>query len=126
MDVGLVGAHDLVKDLFFGVGVDQPDLGPELDLGAGELARVNDLGAGEGRLVVADLGLDHALFFLGGMVLGVLAEVAVLAGDTDGLGDAGPLDILEALQFFAQACVAGGGHRDLVRHGSLYLAQQPS
>ena len=40
------------------------------------------------RLQLADAGLHHPLLVLGRVVVGVLADVTVLASRADGLGDA--------------------------------------
>jgi outer membrane protein assembly factor BamD len=49
----------------------------------------------------------------------------VLAGHADGLGNTGALHVLEAQELGTQVGVACRCHRDLVRHGSLFLAQPP-
>ena len=54
---------------------------------ARELARVDDLGQRELVLDVLDAALDERLLVARRVVLGVLAEVAVLARDRDRLDD---------------------------------------
>src|SRR5699024_5088693 len=49
----------------------------------GQGAVVNDAGHLQGSFQVGDAGLDHRLLFLGGVVLGILGQVAVAAGDLD-------------------------------------------
>ena len=49
-----------------------------------------------------DPALDERLLVLGVLVLGVLAEVAVLLGIVDPLGDLGPLDIDHVLELRAE------------------------
>src|SRR5262249_47258326 len=94
-EVGLVGAEDAVGDLLARVRVRELDGGPEGDLVAGELARVDDLGPGQLVLDLLDASFDERLPLACGVVLGVLAQVAVLAGGRDRLDDGGPRDALE-------------------------------
>ncbi len=54
----------------------------------GSLGASTISGSREHVLELADLGLHEPLLFLGGVVLGVLLEVAVLARHLDLLGDA--------------------------------------
>src|SRR5262249_33102861 len=51
---------------------------------------------------------------LGGVILGVLRQVAVGARVGNLLDDAGPLDLLAVLELPLQRLVAGLGHRNLV------------
>ena len=73
-------ADDLVDLLLLGVLVDQLDRGAELDGVAGELRHVDDLGARDHVLEFGDAPLVVDLRFLGGVILGVLGQVAVGAG----------------------------------------------
>ena len=66
---------------------------------------------------VVDRRLDLALAFLGGVVLGVLGQVAVRAGFLDRLDDRGTLDGLEVAHFVDQLAVAFGQHGSLVDGG---------
>ena len=62
---------------------------PKATRSPGELARVDDLGERELVLDVLDPPLDERLPVPRGVVLGVLAEIAVLARVRDGLDDRG-------------------------------------
>ena len=64
-------ADDLIARLGLGILVDHADRGAELDLGAGELGDVDDLGARHAVLDLGDAALDPALAILGGVVFGV-------------------------------------------------------
>ena len=77
--VGLVVGVVLVE------GADR-DEHPGPDRG-GVDGRLDDLRVAQHVLELADLGLHQPLLVLGGVVLGVLLEVAVLARDLDLLGD---------------------------------------
>src|SRR5438067_10377706 len=74
--------QDEVLDLA-GVEVLDADLGAEDDSVLGQLGHVDDDGPGQAVLLPVDAGLQVALVLAGGVVLGVLAEVALVAG----LGD---------------------------------------
>ncbi len=56
------------------------------------------------------------------MVLGVLRQVAVLAGLGDLADDGGPLDALELLELDLERGGAGGGQRDLLHGGTSFGA----
>src|SRR6185312_1323186 len=120
--VGLVLADDLVAGLFLGVLVDHADGGAELHLVAGELRDVDDLRPRDLVLDRRDAALDPTLPLLGGVILGVLRQVAVRAR----LGDRGdgvrPLLGLQTLQFLVEGLVALGGHGHLVHTGVARLA----
>ena len=58
------------------------------------------------------------LRLLGGVIFGVLREVAMRARVGDLLDDARPLHLLAVLQLGFQRGVAGGGHRDLFHRSS--------
>ncbi len=72
---------------------------PNLIVVPRQLGRVNDLGAPDLVLELGHARLVEALGFLGGVVLGVLRQVAMRTGFRDGLDDAGTLLGLQALQF---------------------------
>ena len=84
-------ANQLVFDLLI-VFVGQGYGRPEHDLVAGQGRRVDDDGAAELVLDVGDGRLDLALPLLGGVIFGILAEVAMGAGILDRLDDLGALD----------------------------------
>src|SRR5712691_8336318 len=93
------GLADDLPDLFLvGVLVDQRDGGAELDGFAGEFRHVDDLGARELVLELGDLALVDRLLLLGGVILGILREIAVRARIGDLLDDAGTLDLLAMLE----------------------------
>ena len=71
-------ADDLVFDLLVGVLVDERDGGAELDRVAGQLRGVDDIGAADAVLELGDPRLVQALRLLGGVILGVLRQVAML------------------------------------------------
>ena len=70
---------------------------------AGSARDVDDLGVREVRLDVLDAPFDEALLLARGVILGVLAQIAVRARLGDRLDDARPVLGLEALQLAAQA-----------------------
>ena len=61
-------------------------------------------------LQLIDPPLDEALLLARGVVLGVLAEVAVGPSLRDGLDDGVAVDPLEAVQLVAQALESRAGH----------------
>src|SRR2546423_3720555 len=73
------------------VGALDRDGGADLDM-VGRVVLVDDRGVLDQRLERLDPALDERLLVLGVLVLGVLAEVAVLLGVVDPLGDLRPLD----------------------------------
>ena len=84
----------------------------------GQAAAVHDEGPAQGVLQGVDAGLQHALVFAGGVVLGVLAQVAQLAGGGDALGHLDHLDVLHPIQVGLLLLVAFPGHGDsFVGHG---------
>src|SRR6266542_2373335 len=62
----------------------------------------------EDLLELADAGLHHALLVLGGVVVGVLSDVAMLASHADRLGDTLATGGLELVQLPAQALIGLG------------------
>src|SRR5690606_22856149 len=78
--------------------------GAEHDLVAGvELGHVDQLRVRQLRLELLDPALDEALLFAGGVVLGVLLEIAVGARLGDRLDYRGALVRLEVVEFGAQS-----------------------
>ena len=65
------------------------------------------------------------LLFLGGVILGVLRQVAVRARIGDLLDDARPLDLLAMLELVFEHGIARRRHRNLV-HQSLKPPNRPS
>jgi len=58
----------------------------------------------------------ESLFFLGRVVFGVLAEIAVVAGHSDLSADLVALDLLEVLELFPEPAISLRGHRDFAFH----------
>ena len=71
---------------------------------------LDDLRIGELALDFGDAAFDEALAFLGGIVVGVLGEIAVRARFGDRLDDRRALDRLQAMQLGLEALRAGDGH----------------
>ena len=113
IDVGFVGTDDAVRGLLVAVEVREHDRGAEAHLVAAELRGVDHLGAGQLVLDVLQPRLDQALPLLGGVVLGVLAQVAVLAGNPYVSRDLRPL-FLEARELVFELLSSPGCHRNLV------------
>lgn len=113
---------DLVDLLFLGVLVDQGDGGAELDLRAGELGNVDDVGAADLLLEIGDACLVEALLLLGGMVLGVLRQIAVGARFRDRLDDRRAVHLLAPAKLLIEGCIARGGHRYLFHEARFPLA----
>ena len=84
-----------------------------------QLGRVDDLGPADLVLELGHLGLVEPLRLLGGMILGVLGQIAVLAGVRDLLDDARALLDLEAVQLGLELLEPLDGHRHFFHgHGS--------
>jgi len=116
LDVALQLADQLVGQLLVGVFVRQLDRRPELHGAARQLGDVDHLGAGDLVLQLHHPALYEALAVAGGMVFGVLRQVAVLAGLGDRPDDLRSGDGLQMLQLFFQPGEALVGHRYLVAH----------
>ena len=83
------------------------------------LRRVHNGGLGEDAADLGDARLHHALLVLGIVVLGVLGDVAELAGDLDALADLGTLLVLEVVQLLLELLLAFfSQHVVVVSHGS--------
>src|SRR3990172_7667651 len=85
LHVGFDLADDPVFGLLVGILVDERDGGAEHHLVALELGGIDNLGAAELVLEVGHARLGDALLLLGGVVLGVLGEIAVGPGVGDQL-----------------------------------------
>ena len=97
------GSPTICHTFFFvGILVDQRHRRAELDGVAGQLRHVDHLGARELVLELGDAALVERLRFLGGVIFGVLRQVAVRARLGDLLNDARPFDLLALLQFVLQ------------------------
>src|SRR6185369_232263 len=112
-EIGLVVADDLVGHLGAAVLVLEIDRRAEDDAAAGvEGRRVDDLRRRELALDLGDATFDEALLVLGGLVLGVLRDVAVRARLGDRLDRGVALDRLQAVELFAQLLGAASGERN--------------
>src|SRR5437763_4024041 len=114
LQIGFRPSHDGVLRALPGLGSLELHRGPEHDPIDGEARDVDDLRAPPPVLQHLDPPFDVRLPFLGGVVLGVLAQVAVISRDGDLLDDARALDGLEALDLALDGVGAGFGHRDVV------------
>ena len=78
------------------------------------LGRLDDLRVGQDLVDLCDALLDKRLLVLGVVVLGVLGNVAELAGDADALAELIALLGLEVMQLLFELCLALGGKNKLV------------
>ena len=90
-------------------------------LGGVDLGLVDDAGAGEDGFRLGDLGFEHALGLLGRVILGVLAEVALVAGLGDLPGNGRPLHSLHVVQLVLELLEPFRGVIGYVRHGGAVL-----
>jgi len=84
-DVGLFAGDELVGDLFVLGAVEDDDGGAVADAVAGDVVEVDHGELAHALLELAEAGVDELLALLGGVVLGVFAEVS----EGDGLLDLG-------------------------------------
>ena len=108
--VRLVLAHYAIGDLIARIEILEHDRGAEAHHVGRLAADLDDLGAREAVLDLADARLDHRLLLLGRVVLRVLGDVAVLARAADRGGDRRALDALQAAQLFGELVVTLAGH----------------
>ena len=85
----------------------------------GQLALVHDAGQLEGGLQIGDAGLHRSLLLLGGIVLGVLAQIAIAAGNLDLVGNFLTLDGAQVFQFLLQFIIALAGNDNFFSHSSV-------
>ena len=83
LDVGFVLADDRVTLLLAAFGVFDGHGGPEFDSRTRQFGWIDNFGECGFCFELADLGLDQALLFFGGAVIGVLGQIAVPARDLD-------------------------------------------
>src|SRR5213079_2535859 len=95
----------------------EPHRRAEDDLAARELRGVDDLGLGEDGLDLSRAPLDEALPLLGGVVLGVLLEIAVCSGLLDVTDIFRALDLAQALELVLEKLLPAGRH-GIASHGS--------
>src|SRR5690349_12778131 len=122
LGVGLGLADDLPHLLLVGVLVDQRDGRAERNRVAGQFRHVDDVGARKLVLELGDAPFVQGLLLLGGVILGVLRQVAMRARIGDLLDDARPLDLLAMLELGFERGIAGRGHWNLVHRLYLLLA----
>src|SRR3546814_16188609 len=78
--------------------------------------RVDDLGARQPILEIADRGFDMTLPLLGGVIFGIFRKVAVRARFLDRIDDQGPFGF-EGRELRAQLLIAFRQHRSEERRG---------
>ena len=115
--VGFIDPDDLEGGFLVGVLIGEQHRGAELDIFAGELLDIDNLGAADLVLDLADPPLDEGLFLFRGVIFGVLTEIAVLPRGGDRRDDRRPLDVFQLLEFFQEHLVAPVGHRYSI-HGA--------
>ena len=98
LGVGFHVADDLVFALLVGVFVDQGDGGAELDAGARQFGNVDHIGAADLVFQFHHPAFDEALLLLGGVIFGILRQVAMGARFRDRLDDLVAVHILELVQ----------------------------
>ena len=92
IEIGLVLAHDSICDLEIVVDIEETNGGPEHHSITGETRWIDYFCSGKTVLEIGDSGLDEALLLLGGMILGILAQVPMLSCDAYLLRDLWSLD----------------------------------
>ncbi len=100
LEVGAFGlGDDGVGHLGVGLGVENGDTAEELDGRGVELRGVYDSAVGDCCLELHDFGFEMCLSLFGGIILGVLGEVAFVARLGYGRDDFRTLDALECGEF---------------------------
>src|SRR5262245_41997533 len=107
--LGLVGADDLIADLLAALSFEEDGGAERYPVPGG--GWIDDLGITDLGLQLADSPFHEALLLAGGMILGILAEIAVGAGLGYRLDDGRSLDPLEAVQLLSEALEPGTSHR---------------
>jgi hypothetical protein len=87
----------------------------------GEAGLIDDERSRQFILGHSDLRLEHALVFAGGMVFGVLTQIAHLAGCRHPLGNLNHFDVFHAIQFGLFLLIAFRRHGDLIESHRLPL-----
>ena len=85
----------------------------------GQLALIHDTGQLQGSLQVGNAGLHRSLLLLGGVVLGILAQIAVAAGNLDLVSDFLTFDGAQVFQFLLQFIIALAGNDNFFSHSSV-------
>src|SRR5690606_28688263 len=103
LDVGLVLADDLILRGLAALDVDEMHRRTEHDAAVRvELSDVDDLRIRELRFDIANARLDQSLLLLGGVILRILAQVAVCARLRDRVHYPGPLLVLQPPQLLSE------------------------
>src|SRR5690606_2267651 len=114
LHVGLLIANNLVGLFFLGILVNENHRRPELDRVTGQLLHVDDFGAGDIILKLADAAFIEALGLLGGMIFGIFRQIAVGTCLGNSIDDARTLFLLAPAKLFLQLLIPGQSHRNLV------------
>ena len=109
LDVGVFG-HDQLVDDRLAVAVLEVDGRAEADLVVRDLVEVHQRDLADPLLQHADPRLDEPLPLLGGLVLGVLAQVAQLAGTLDFLRQLGLQLPVQRVDFVLELLEQPGFH----------------
>src|SRR5262245_13121022 len=107
--LGLVGADDLIANLLAALSFEEDGRAERDPVPGGRW--IDDLGIADLGLKLADPPFHEALLLASGMILGVLAEIAVGTSLGNRLDDGGPLDPLEAVQLLSEALEPRTRHR---------------
>ena len=78
-------------------------------------SRVDHARVEQALLELGDLVLEHRLLVLRVVVLGVLGDIAELAGDADPIGDLTPLVGSQQLELLRQVLIALGGEEHFLQ-----------
>src|SRR6185312_15636937 len=116
--VRLGGADDPVLDRLLRVDVAQLHLGADRDDVLGDVLLGDHARVAEPLLERGDAVLEQRLLVLGVVVLGVLGDVAELAGDADAVGDLATLVVRQVLDLLLQLLVAFGSEDDVLQRAS--------
>src|SRR6185503_6208890 len=116
--VRLGGADDPVLDRLLRVDVAQLHLRADRDDVLGDVLLGDHARVAEPLLERGDAVLEQRLLVLGVVVLGVLGDVAELAGDADAVGHLATLVVREVLDLLLQLLVAFGSEDDVLQRAS--------
>ena len=112
--VRLCGSDDVEVEVLIVILVMDLDVAADVDLVCVSLVLIDDLCVLQDVLDLLDTGLDITLLVLRRVVLGVLGEVALLAGLTDLLGNFLSLIDLEVVQLVLELLETCVGHNILL------------
>ena len=85
----------------------------------GQLTLIHDTGQLQGSLQVGNAGLHRSLLLLGGVVLGILAQVAVATCNLDLVGNFLTLDGAQVFQLLLQFIITLSGNDNFFSHSSV-------